>query len=370
MDKYPFQGKQLEGMCDDCLEEDDDLVECPSAFSDEEYKISSRFCEKCCYNYFDAGYCSSNIGNCIRADKLFKESFLEYTSKKEFVKMNETKDIFISKERFFAIGPHYEQPETFFEITEEEYQGIFNGREYLLVKKDNNILYFPIKLYSDIQTIFDDYKLEIIERKLFSRNGKYMLITYTSGIWAVVIASEPILETEKVEFISNMFEGYNFFNLSEEDIFLINKNDMVIDWKKIDEKKFVELCRDIFSSFPTIIDAKITDGSHDKGRDIMAIERIQSLAEDYHSEWCIQCKHYQSRSVTQGDFGEIVKHLDELHFDTYCLMTSSYLAPGSYDMIDAWRKGGTFNFKVKIFDKSKIEEILKKNLELYTRYFS
>lgn len=363
-------------LCDSCLEDfsAEELEECPSSWHEVKHgiEVNSVFCRDCCEEIFESEGCQSDVTNCDRATELMTEHLKKYAEKKGFLPFKGKEHVYANVSETCCLADYSVSPE---EIFKDEMPPMsdelefFEGKETFIAKTINGKSCFSKKLVDEILNAFSDLNCYKDGFQLLSKSK--LLVATSDGMWgALAPMSEEAYDVERSRFIEETGKGYVFFELGKDDgIVLIDTKRMEFDWSKLTDKKFVELCYDIFRSFPQIMEVKITEGTSDLGQDIEAIEVIPSLVGEIKQKCTIQCKHFLSRKVAPSDIIQLPNAYSQLKFDVFCLMTANYLLPSCHRMLDAWDKNTDLPFKVVIWDKKRIEDYLRNRPELYAQYF-
>lgn len=384
-DQKQYGQEIVYALCDGCREEFpvEELEECPSSWYEVKHGISvhNKFCRDCCEEIFQSEGCQSDVGNCDRASEIMSNRIKEYAEKKGYKKWERKGNAYLNQRRVFCISdvitPFHDffNEEPIYQLSDDNVKlfEIFKGKDFLILKGLDKIVLFSKE---DMEEIFEAFRELDNERPEFLRyaflKSKNGLMIYGTALWAALAPMEGTggYETEKANFLETVCKGYDFFEINRKDgLVLVDTKRIDYDWSKLDNSKFVELCRDIISSFPNFEEVTITEGTGDLGQDISAIEIFQDMIGQRKQKWTIQCKHFPSRKVSRSDIVNIMNSYSQLKFDVFCLMTSNLLSPTCFKMLKAWEKVPELHIRTSIWDRKKIEDYLKENPEIYVRYF-
>ncbi|NIO38681.1 hypothetical protein GTO27_13445 [Candidatus Bathyarchaeota archaeon] len=362
--------------CDRCFEHfpAEELEECPSSWHEVKHGITigHQFCSDCCVEVFQNEGCQSDVGNCDRATKLMAEHLKNYAEKKGFSSYEGKEHVYLDAFKAFCLADFSVSPEEIFEdeasLLPDELE-FFEGKETFMVKQVDKKFSFSKVLVSEVLEAFED--LGCYKDRFYFLNKRHVLVVTSDGMWgALAPRTEEAFDVERSRFIEETRYGHKFFELGKEDGFvLVDTKMMEFDWSKLTDQKFVELCCDIVKSLPQVAKVRITEGTSDLGQDIEAIEVISSLVGKIKQKLTIQCKHFLARKVASSDIAQLPNSYSQLKFDVFWLMTDNYLLPSCHRMLDAWDKDDDLPFKVVRWDRKKIEDYLRNQAEIYTRYF-
>lgn len=366
LEKEEMHFEEVHPFCDGCGADFFlvDLQECPSG---------EAFCEDCCRSIFDTGGCREHTEECERAAKMMSEHLKKYAKERKFGAIKSWPHVHVSDTRVFCLAESRYPPNK--ELNDEvinfdENLTFFEGREHILVKGLHQNVSFDKEYIDEIKEAFHDLGSDFLGYSMLK--NKPLLIIWGIGVWAALApcVDEPDYAIERADFIRSVKEGHKFFDITKENgLIIVGVEEMDFDWSQLDQNQFVELCYDIFKTFPTMTDVRITEGSSDLGQDIRAIETVETLLGKEKKIWTIQCKHFPSRKVNPSDIQNIPKAYPKLKYDVFCLMTSNFVSPGCQRLLESWETIPSIAIKTVFWDRKKIEDYLSTKPHIYARYF-
>lgn len=146
--------------------------------------------------------------------------------------------------------------------------------------------------------------------------------------------------------------------------------DVKIEWSKIDDNEFEELCCDVLKSlkqFENVI--KMGGAPGDLKRDITATERIETSFEVEYRKYLVQCKHYIKSKVTPDELPGLINALPTHEADGLLIITSNELTPNARKYLDDINNDKTNRYKAKWVEKNKLEELLQNNPKIISKYW-
>jgi hypothetical protein len=268
-------------------------------------------------------------------------------------------------------------PESLFKERQPPLEGFqfFAGKDHILFRTDERLSAYRIKVVDEVEKMFDELHLFGSRYLLLANSGILVVDRYPA--WAAIapIIGEgdtmtTLLTQEKQAFIDRTVEGAAFFRIQpqEDDLMITRPSRLVIDWSRINETKFQELCRDLLMALPGVKEARITGGQGDWGQDIEMRESIRTLTGENERRWAVQCKHIRSRSLARSDLGISPFEASlKFDYDVYCVMTSGQVSPGCYELLDMMER--KLKIKCEVFDGKRLEDLLKARPEIYAAHF-
>lgn len=147
--------------------------------------------------------------------------------------------------------------------------------------------------------------------------------------------------------------------------FRIHSLNIKVDWSTISYSDFESFCRELlekmgFRNVRNVGKAEAADG----GRDIEAIEYINTLVGVESRKWIFQCKHLKS-SIRKKDLFGIRNILEQYNANAFGLLSTGDLTPDTIDYLDSIKsqKVGIMYWNGEI-----IETELEKHPELIHKY--
>jgi hypothetical protein len=348
-------------LCDYCNKErpNEDLVECPSSWDEVKHGITRNriFCSDCCQDIFEWEGCQMDIGNCDRATEIMEGKLKEYAENNDLKPFQMIDKTYTDEFKTFAIGTwNTSFTKVKGQIIDKMVENfdIFDGEDSIIIEKDNQRICYNKDIVEEIYRIFE--ALGCNKDRFFLLEKRKFLVVNGIGMHGIV---PPLRENkipyniERARFVEKILHGQNFFKLSKEDgAIVVDYKKMHFDWNKLDDQKFQELCYDIFQSMDEIEDVRLTAGTADLGQDIRAEENVNTLTGQKKRIWTIECKYFNTRKVLPSDIADMPNAYAQLKFNVFCLMTSNFLSPGTFRMLEAWKNEPTSHFTTKIWARA------------------
>jgi len=367
--------------CDGCHKEvsTEEVLECPSSWEEGEHGETyyRRFCDECCKSVYNSEGCQNDVLDCPRAGSIFVEKLNEYALSKGFEESTKHCGVFFGKSRIYCISSFKIEPENVFadKRTSLNHDEMFDGEKGLIVKRGHAISMYGKEPLTEVKRVLDELGFFSFSYDFLQKSRILVIDGY--GAWGAIApldatAADPSVEKER--FVERTMRGAKFFGIesTKDDLLVLKPSKIRIDWSKIDDRKFVELCRDILHGFPRVKEVNITHGSGeaDFGQDIEMIEDITDLTSERKQRWAIQCKHFQSRAVNKSDLK--LSSFDayaRFNYDVYCVMTSGLISPGCIQFLKSIEQNPKFGIKVCKYDKKDLEDLVRARPDLYATYF-
>jgi hypothetical protein len=372
--------EDFEEECDSC-NRPGQLTECPSSWEEVHEGVTyyKRFCEACCASIFETEGCQDNVEQCSRADELFSKQLETLALQKGLEKSSKQDQLYFDKSKVYSICTCHLSPETLFndkEYATEECQ-FFAGTDHILAKTANGLSAYRNDVVDRVEGMLEE--LHLFGSGYLLLTNSRILVVQRYPAWAAIAplerdsgAMEMLLSEEKEKFIDKTVKGAAFFEIQsqKDDLIITRPSKLVIDWKRIDDGKFQELCRDLLVTLPGVKEARITGGQGEWGQDIEMIENVGTLIGEVERRWVIQCKHFGSRSVRKSDLKiSSLEAILKFNCDVYCVMTSGLVSPGCYEFLDMMQKDKRLRIECKVFDRKKLEDLVKARPDVYAKYF-
>lgn len=348
---------------------------CPAT----EYEIKHGFsgylevCEECCEANFESypWGCVLHYYDCSRVKNLQRQLLAEIAEKKrlkEFSKRAGLGKVYTNTQKTIAIGTHDTDPTKLFSENSEDINTIYVGDDYgFATVADQKFAYWKA-YWEEILETLKKLGEEDLTYQVLMKPGILLIRGYS--IWGALAPLDLDLAytSEKHNFMRKVREGWSLFKQDiRDEMHLVDfSSEAAFDWSRIKPDEFEELCVDILSSFESIQDCMRTGGSGDEGRDIKARERIKTIGAFELRDWCVQCKHFQSRPISRKDIDDLNTLHTRFKFDVFCVMTSSKLSPGAMILLEKYEKQAAFG--IKIMDKQFLERRIKEIPELSKRF--
>jgi len=318
-----------------------------------------------------------DVGNCDRAGEIFAKKMDEFASKKGLQRTTKHPNVYFDKSRMYCVGSHEVTPESVFNDKQDTLNSFFEGERYFLTREPNRpILGYDNKILTKVREIFAELGFPSF-KYYFLSESKILILDYY-GPWGAIaplsVASASYnFDIERRNFIDRTIMGTEFFNIEsiKDDLVVLRPSELRIDWTKIDDGRFVQLCRDILRSLQKVKKVTITGGQGDFGQDIELVEDITDLTGEREQRWAIQCKNFQSRDVNPSDLAiSSFKAFLKFNYDVYCVMTSGLISPGCHQFLESIENNPRWRVKVKKFDKKDLEDLIRAKPEMYVTYFT
>jgi len=156
---------------------------------------------------------------------------------------------------------------------------------------------------------------------------------------------------------------------------------MTYDWDhkllELSPSMFVQFTRDIIADIPDFANARIIDGSGDRGRDIEAecFRPDPAGVTKTHQHWIIQCKRY-GKMLGVDDLKDTILWADVHKPDVVVFASNNRLAPTASDFLEGQRKAKKFEifewtadaYKKLIFKHSAILQQYFPDMEIPKQY--
>jgi len=369
-----------EGDCDSCRKPAK-VVECPSSWEEMKWgvKYYKRFCEECCASIYDYEGCQDDVEDCDRADRLFTRQ-LDASAVESGLERNiDYPHIYFDKSKIYCISTHHVSPETVFKDKPCAWEEchFFMGENDLIAKTEKGATAYRISALDEVKKIFKRLRLSSSRYLVLTKSRLLIVDGYPA--WAAIapLAGEEesmsaLFAEEKRRFIDRTMEGAAFFGIQsrKDDLIIARPSKLNIDWSRIDNRKFQELCRDLLRTLPGVKEARITGGPGEWGQDIEMLETVRDLTGETDRRWVIQCKHIMSRSLTKSDLAiSSFEAFLKFDYDVYCVMTSAIVSPGCYYFLDMIQKDKRVKIKCEVFDRKRLEDLVKVRPDVYAAYF-
>jgi len=367
--------ERMHPFCDGCGDEfwNVNLIECPNGWHGEHGEFYPyAFCEDCCRDSFEIGQCREDVEDCERAAEMMSDLLKKYAKENNFKTVESLPHAYLHESKIYCIGEWKHPPDEVLhdDVVHLDPSKLYEGTDYLLVKRISENASFDMDYVREIRDAFEELRCDFWGYSTLKK--KPVLIISMAGVWAAVAprVEEPDYELERESFIRKATEGSKFFDITEKDgLLIVEAEEMNFDWTKLDDEKFVELCCGIIKTFPRISNTQITEGSGDLGQDIRAVEVVETLLGKEERIWTVQCKHFQSRKVNSSDIQDIPRMYPILKYDVFCLMTSGFVSPSCQRLLELWQTESGISIKTDFWDRKKIEDFLRGNIDIYSRYF-
>jgi hypothetical protein len=357
------------GPCDSCGQYEA-TIECSLFDEDIDHGVArGEICEDCCESTFESEpvSCVQNGDDCPRVKHL-QLALLKKTAKENnFKKSEKIPEIFANSENTVGIGVFKAKPETTFKDTVIPVDAFYTGSEYDFAKTKQRKYAYSKDFVDQALSILKRMGEEDLEYGILSKSGALIMKGYSA--WSVVSGLDLdwpyMLETR--DFLENVRNGYAIFEGDvKKEIKLVDlATEANLDWSKLEPSQFEELCRDILGSFESISDCVLTGATGDEGRDIKAKERVETITGVELRNWCVQCKHFPSRSVRRQDIEDLNTLHTRFKFDVYCIMTSGTFGPNAIRLLEEYEKQG---YKIKYMDRQFLENRIKQVPSLLEKF--
>lgn len=366
--------------CDSC-NRPGQLVECPSSWEEVRDGViyHRRFCEVCCSSIYETEGCQDDVEECVRADELFSKQLEIFALKEGLEKSSKHDQLYFDKSKVYCICTHRLSPETLFndkEYAMEECQ-FFAGIDHILARTANGLSAYRNDVIDRVEGVFE--KLHLFGSPYRLLTNSRILVVQRYPAWAAIApladdrdAMEMLFSEEKQKFIDKTVEGAVFFGIQsqKDDLIITRPSKLIVDWNRIDDGKFQELCRDLLMTLPGVKEARITGGQGEWGQDIEMVESVRTLTGETERRWVIQCKHFRSRSVAKSDLKiSSFEAFLKFDYDVYCVMTSGLVSPGCREFLDMMQKDERLGIKCEVFQGEKLKDLLKARPDIYAKYF-
>jgi hypothetical protein len=106
----------------------------------------------------------------------------------------------------------------------------------------------------------------------------------------------------------------------------------------------------------------------DKGRDIVCEEVRTDVDRAVHLEtWFVDCKHYRRR-VPPTELQNLLSWAEAESPDVALFAVSGFLSNGSKDYLETYKRTRRPSFKIKVWEKPKLESLSRRKLSLVRKY--
>lgn len=349
------------------------VIGCPSMGEEIEHGFwdADDVCESCCSDAFDDDIdsCLTYLGDCPRVEGLLLKKFDSIVNEYKLTKSQKFSDFYLDERNFLGIGVLNANPSDTFKGEEIESDSYFDGIEYSFLQVDNRKFAYSKELVDRALTILKGLGESQPDRAVII-NGDFALLALKGEYFSAVITNigefEYLYSTEREDFVSNVLKGYEFFKNEIRNDLLVVDTRVVrpFDWEAIDYNEFEELCWAILNTFENISDCNHVSGSGDEGRDLTAMERINTIAGTELRKWLIQCKHYPNGTISKEDIDNLDNLKRRFGFQVYCLMTSGRFGPNATRLLDSFAE----DHNIKRWDKKFLEDCLIKHPEILAKF--
>lgn len=373
-----------EEICDSCLKpfNSDELVKCPSACEEMgpgKPPYYKQFCEECCTDIDDYEGCQEDFDECERARMLFGKRLNVLAKENSMEQSNKHAHMYFDKFNIYCISTYHNSPENVSndKFCQSEQWNFFRGEDYLLAKTEHRQTAYRVEALDEVKKILDQLHLLGSNYRVLTKSRVLIVDEYPA--WSAIA---PLIETgdgasmlfaeERQKFTDRTTEGAAFFEIQpqKDDLAILRPSKLVIDWTKIDDKKFQELCRDLLQTLPGVKRVSITGGHTEWGQDIEMLETVRDLTGDTERRWSIQCKHIQSRDLLKSDLAvSSFEAFLKFDYDVYCVMTSALVSPTCRMMLNMIQNDKRLRVKCEVFDKKKLEDLVRARPEVFVTYF-
>lgn len=139
-----------------------------------------------------------------------------------------------------------------------------------------------------------------------------------------------------------------------------------IDWGKLSDMEFEELCYDILEKSGFINLMWIGRKGKDRGRDIIAEKHRKELHRLRTEKWLVQCKKYLSKPPSPSSLGNDLAWADYHNPDVFLIMLTNTLTPDTHDWIEGVKK--TRKYDVQVCDEKQLRSLLEDFDDLTQKY--
>lgn len=246
-------------------------------------------------------------------------------------------------------------------------EAIYEGINYLLVKKEKKIFGFKIQFYEKVKDIISsidsNYSLKI-ENHLITMDGDALSINMDDGSFFLIsgLIGDIKFEEEERAIISERIENAQpFFEFSPY---------KKVDWTKLkidNGLHFESLCEKILNSQTNLFDiqpiGKTT--ASDRGRDFLVIERIIDLEGERKIKWLVQCK-FSENSISPKTIPDWTNRVIEHNVDGYWLMTNNDITPSLFDQLNDSSRNDKIKIETRIWQRNKFDVLYNTHKEFFT----
>lgn len=144
-----------------------------------------------------------------------------------------------------------------------------------------------------------------------------------------------------------------------------------VDFKKLDWRKFQDLCADLLTA-EGFINVYAGGEGPDRGRDVSAEEDIFSHSGFVERvKWVVQCKHYadSNQPVRATEIAEIQDYLEEHGADGLFIITDTVLTASAVSKIEKFNQTKRHSYRDRFWDNRELVNKLIKNEDILIKYF-
>jgi hypothetical protein len=359
------------GKCDSCGDFGT-VIDCPSLAEEIDHKgiIYGKLCEDCCESAFESDpvYCMQNIDDCPRVRELQLALLKKIAKERNFNLSQKFTGVYVNSENTVGIGGNNVNPNETFKDETISVDKFYKGNEYSFAIAQKRKYAYSNELIDEALDFLRKIGEEDLDYSILFKSGALIIRGYSA--WSIVMGLDvdwPYI-SETRDFLEKVRDGYEIFKEDVKDeIKLVDlTREIKLDWNKLEPSQFEELCREILGSFESISECVLTGATGDEGRDIKAKERVDTITGVELRNWCIQCKHFPSRSVRRQDIEDLRTLQTRFRFDVYCIMTSGTFSPGALRLLEEYEKQG---FRIKYMDRRFLEDRIMRIPGLLEKFY-
>lgn len=143
---------------------------------------------------------------------------------------------------------------------------------------------------------------------------------------------------------------------------------MKLDWDRINDQDFEELCYSILRNEGFLNIRWIGRSGGDRGRDITCIKNETPFPGMQRTiTYIAQCKKWQSRAPAPSDLSSTIAWAEAHRPNVLMLMVSNILTSDTNDWIDIIKTDKSYD--ILVYDLKLFEEFLERNNDIYVQFF-